>query len=133
VLIRAQAAARTPRTREVVAEARVPRDASEVLLEELLAAGWIARVVGDRWTLACDPDQVTIAQVYERLVFAGAGAWDGADTVLDGVMERAAASASRAIGAPLRTLVDEEKAPPRKRSGRQEEPAPRAVGGVVKR
>ena len=73
VLVRAQGAARTPRTREVVAEARVPRDAGERLLEELLAAGWIARVVGDRWTLACDPDQVTIAQVYERLVFARSG------------------------------------------------------------
>jgi membrane protein len=133
VLIRAQAAARTPRTREVVAEAHVPRDAAERLLEELLAAGWIARVVGDRWTLACDPNQVTIAQVYERLVFAGAGAGDGADALLDGVMERAAASAGRAISAPLRTLVDEEKTPPPKRSGRLEEPAPRAVGGAVER
>ena len=119
VLVRAQAAARTPRTREVVAEAHVPRDAAERLLEELLAAGWIARVVGDRWTLACDPDQVTIAQVYERLVLA-AGAWHGADEVLDGVMERAATSASRAIGAPLRTLVDEEQteqAPPQNARG----------------
>jgi len=133
VLVRAQAAARTPRTREVVAEAHVPRDAAERLLEELLAAGWLARVVGDRWTLACDPDQVTIAQVYERLVFAGAGTWNGADTVLDGVMESAAASAGRAISAPLRTLVEEEKALPQKSSGRLEEPAPRAVGGVVKR
>jgi membrane protein len=133
VLVRAQAAARTPRTREVVAEAGVARDSAERLLEDLLAAGWLARVVGDRWTLACDPDQVTIAQVYERLVFAGAGTWHGADTVLDAVMERAAASAGRAIGVPLRTLMDEEKAPPQKRSGRQEEPAPRAVGGTVER
>jgi membrane protein len=133
VLVRAQAGARTPRTREVAAEARVPRDAAERLLEELLAAGWLARVVGDRWTLACDPGEVTIAQVYERLVFAGAGTWRGADAVLDGVMERAAASAGRAIGAPLRTLVDEAEVPPQKSSGRQEEPAPRVVGGVVKR
>jgi len=133
VLVRAQAGARTPRTREVVAEARVPRDAAERLLEELLAAGWLARVVGDRWTLACDPGEVTIAQVYERLVFAGSGTWRGADTVLDGVMERAAASAGRAISAPLRTLVDEGKVPPQKDSGRLEEPAPRAVGGGVKR
>jgi len=48
-------------------------------------------------------------------------------------MERAAASAGRAIGAPLRTLVDEAEAPPKKSSGRQQEPAPRAVGDAVER
>jgi len=133
VLVRAQGAARTPRTREVVAEARVPRDAAERLLEELLAAGWLARVVGDRWTLACDPGEVTIAQVYERLVFAGAGSWRGADPALDGVMERAAASAGRAIGAPLRMLLGEAEPPSQKGSGRQEDPAPRVVGDTVER
>lgn len=131
VLVRAQTAARTPRTREVIAAARVPREAGERLLEELAAAGWLARVVGDRWTLACDPDQVTIAQVYERLVFAGGS--DRSDALLDGVMDRAAAGAGRAIGAPLRTLLDAEEAPGQKGAGRAEEPAPRAVGAGVKR
>jgi membrane protein len=133
VLVRAQAAARTPRTREIVADARVPREAGQRLLEELATAGWLARVVGDRWTLACDPGQVTIAQVYERLVFAGAGAWRGADAALDGVMERAAVGVGRAINAPLRTLAEEAEPPAQKRSGRQEEPAPRAVGDAVER
>jgi membrane protein len=131
VLVRAQTTARTPRTREVIAAARVPREAGERLLEELAAAGWLARVVGDRWTLACDPDQVTIAQVYERLVFAGGS--DRSDALLDGVMDRAAAGAGRAIGAPLRTLAEAEEAPGQKNAGRPEEPAPRAVGAGVKR
>lgn len=143
VLVRAQMAGRTPRTREVFAEAHVPREGGERLLDELAAAGWVARVVGDRWTLACDPDHVTLAQVYERLVLAAAGTWRGADAFLDDVMERAAAGAGRAIGMPLRSLLDEDggpsgkgvedPAPAQKRAGRQEEPAPRAVGSGAER
>jgi membrane protein len=143
VLVRAQVAARTPRTREVFAEAHVPRESGERLLEELAAAGWVARVVGDRWTLACDPDHVTLAQVYERLVLSASGTWRESDAVLDGVMERAAAGAGRAIGMPLRTLVEEgggpsgereaDSAPLQKRAGRQDGPAPRAVGSAVER
>jgi membrane protein len=129
VLVRAQDETRTLRTWDVIAAARVPREVGERLLDELATGGWLARVVGDRWTLACDPDEVTIAQVYERLVFAGAGSWQGGDAVLDGVMERAASAAGRAINAPLRALVHDEKPP--KRTGRQEDPAPRTVGSAV--
>jgi membrane protein len=133
VLVRAQAAARTPRTREVLAEGRVAREAGERLLEELAAAGWLARVVGDRWTLACDPDQVTIAQVYERLVFARSAAGDGGDEVMESVIERAVAGTGRAIGAPLRTLVADDEPAVSKRSGRHEDAAPRAAERVVER
>jgi hypothetical protein len=87
--------------------------------------------VGDRWALACDPGEVTIAQVYARLVFAGSGSWDAGDPMLDGVMERAASGAGRAINAPLRTLMQDEKASPPKRTGRQEDPAPRTVENAV--
>ncbi len=108
-LVRAQAGGRTPRTREVIVEARVTRESGERLLEELAAAGWAARVVGDRWTLTCNPDTVTIAQVYERLVFASSGASPGAaDAMPDRVMARAAAAAGAALGAPLRTLAEPE-------------------------
>jgi membrane protein len=108
VLIRAQRASRTPRTREILSEARAPREAGERVLEELAAAGWVARVVGDRWTLACDPGVVTIAEVFRRLVFEPAGGKGGAaDAVLDGVIQRAAAGLDRAIALPIRTLVEE--------------------------
>jgi membrane protein len=111
VLVRAQRAARTPRTREVLAEARTPREAGERVLEELAAAGWAARVVGDRWALACDPDVVTIADVFRRLLLEpGGGTPRGVDPVLDGVMQRAASGVERGIAAPLRTLVAEEGA-----------------------
>jgi membrane protein len=109
VLIHARRAARTPRTREVLSETRTPREAGERVLEELTAAGWVARVVGDRWTLACDPDVVTIADVFRRLVFEPAGGKvRGTDAPLDGVIQRTAAGFDRAIAAPIRTLAEEE-------------------------
>jgi len=110
VLIRAQRAARTPRTREILAEARTPREAGERALEELATAGWVARVVGDRWTLACDPDGVTIADVFRRVVFEPAGGKArGSDAAFDGVIQRAAAGFDRAIAAPIRTLVEDDR------------------------
>jgi len=141
VLVRAQALARTLRTREVIAGARVPREAGERLLEQLAAAGWAVRVVGDRWTLACSPDHVTIAQVYDRLVLAAAGPWRAGDTVLDGVVERAAAAASRAMDVPLRSLMEEDRGAKRETdgpqrpagAGRQDEPGPRAAGAAAER
>ena len=111
VLIRAQQASRTRRTREIVAEARVPREAGERLLEDMAAAGWVARVVGDRWTLACDPSAVRIVDVYKRLVFApAAGRPRGGDAGLDDIVERAAAGVEHTIAVPIRTLVEEPSA-----------------------
>jgi membrane protein len=111
VLIIAQGAARTPRTPVVCADARVPREAGEQLLHEMARAGWTARVVGDRWVLACDPDVVTVADVYRRVVFEptdGRG-W-GAYAPLDGIVERAAMGVESSIAIPIRMLVDDTKA-----------------------
>jgi membrane protein len=111
VLIRAQRAARVPRTREILVEARTPREAGERALEALAAAGWVARVVGDRWALACDPGVVTVAEVFRRLVLEPAGGTArGADAVIEGVVQRAAAGIDRAIATPIGTLVDEDGA-----------------------
>jgi membrane protein len=109
VLVRAQRAGRTPRTREILAEARTPREAGERILDELAATGWVARVVGDRWTLACDPGVVTIADAFRRLVFEPAGGKArGTDAALDGVLQRAAASFDRALALPIATLLEDD-------------------------
>lgn len=108
-LLRAQRASRTPRTREILSDARTPREAGERVLEELAAAGWVARVVGDRWALACDPDVVTIADVFRRLVLEPSGGKGrGIDPMLDGVLQRVGAGFDRTIAAPIRTLSDDE-------------------------
>lgn len=104
VLIVAQRASRTPRTREIYAEAQLSYDTGDRLLDDLVAAGWIARVVGDRWTLACDPDVVTVADVYRRLVFRPANQTGGASGV-EAVIERATATLEQALAVPIRTLT----------------------------
>lgn len=108
VLIRAQREARTLDTRQVLAQARVSAEAGEPLLEQLVACGWVAKVIGQRWALSCDPDVVRLADVYRELVFdprrGGRIAWD---PVLDAAFERAADAAAGALDAPLRTLAAE--------------------------
>jgi membrane protein len=108
VLVRAQRVARTPSTRELCMEAYVPHDAAERLLEQMHAAGWVARVVGDRWALACDPDTVSIADVYSWLVLAPAvGKGGQRNAVIDGLIDRAVASANHSLAAPIRMLATE--------------------------
>jgi membrane protein len=111
VLILAQSSGRTPRTPMICAEARVPREAGEQLLHEMARAGWTARVIGDRWVLACDPDIVTVADVYRRLVFepSGGRGW-GAYAPLDGIVERAAMGIESSIAIPIRALANEANA-----------------------
>jgi len=111
VLIGAQRESRTLRTSEILAEARAPREPGERALEEMATAGWTARLVGDRWSLACDPDLVTIADVYKRLVLEPTGGRGRPrDAVIDGVIERAADGIERAISAPISALVEAEDA-----------------------
>jgi membrane protein len=111
VLIGAQRESRTLRTSEILAEARAPREPGERALEEMATAGWTARLVGDRWSLACDPDLVTIADVYKRLVLEPTGGRGRPrDAVIDRVIERAAGGIERAISAPISALVEAEDA-----------------------
>lgn len=42
----------------------------EALLEDLAAAGWVARTAANEWALICDPDRVMIAEVYRHFVSA---------------------------------------------------------------
>jgi membrane protein len=104
VLVVAQRASRTPRTREIYADVQLSYETGDRLLDDLTAAGWIARVVGDRWTLACDPDVVTVADVYRRLVFRSAGRSEPRPG-LDAVIERATAAVDEALAVPIRTLA----------------------------
>jgi membrane protein len=108
VLVRAQREAHTLDTRRVLGQAGVSAEAGEPLLERLVACGWVAKVIGQRWALACDPDVVRLANVYRELVFdPGRGGRAAPDPVLDATLEQAAAAAAGALDAPLRTLAAE--------------------------
>jgi membrane protein len=108
VLVRAQRDGRAPETHRVLAQAGLPTEIGEPILDRLAAAGWVARVTRQRWALACDPDVARLADVYRRLVFEPQGGRKGApDAAIDAILERAAAGAESALDAPLRTLADE--------------------------
>jgi membrane protein len=108
VLVRAQRDAHTLDTRRVLGQAGVSMEIGEPVLERLVAGGWVVKVLGQRWALACDPDVVRLADVYEGLVFdAKRGRKDAPDVTVDAILERAAAGAASAIDAPLRTLAAE--------------------------
>jgi membrane protein len=68
VLIDCQRRSETPDVRRICERAAVTRETCEAILERLCDAGWVARAAGWRWVLACDPGNVTIAEVYRRFV-----------------------------------------------------------------
>jgi membrane protein len=112
VLVAAQRAARTPDTRALLDAAHVRRETGYRVLDELARRGWIARAEGERWTLACDPDVVKVAEVYRGLVFDPAqGRGHRADARFEAFLDRAAAGAERSLDAPIRTLAREDGAP----------------------
>lgn len=105
VLLHVRREREAPTTRRLLDEARVPREIGYRALEELATCGWIARVVGDRWALACDPDIVTVADVYRRLVFDPDRARRlERDETVDALLERGGSAALRALETPLAAL-----------------------------
>ncbi len=68
-LIKAKAAGEAWPVRRIGADACLPLDRCEALLDELSASGWAEKLAGERWRLACDPETVTVSDVYRRFAF----------------------------------------------------------------
>lgn len=108
VLLRRQDAAHAPDTRTLLAQAGVPGELGERVLHPLAAAGWLVQGARRRWSLACDPERVRLADVYRALVFDARGdCGEGTPPAIAAILERAASGAAAALDAPLRTLADE--------------------------
>jgi membrane protein len=108
VLVHARRDGRSLDTRHVLGQAGVPTEVGEPVLDRLAAGGWAVRGLGRRWTLACDPDVVRLADVYRGLAFDAQRGPSGApDGAIDAILERAAAGTAGALDVPLRTLADE--------------------------
>ncbi len=121
VLVLAQQRAQVLDVGQISAAAALPRDESEALLDELAGAGWAVKSAGERWTLACDPDQLTVAQVYREFVYqpdalvgllgevlpGGRGASDGdaQRALLSGLSERLEAGLDQALNVSLRRVL----------------------------
>lgn len=82
-----------------------------VVLDRLAALGVIERGPGGSWALACDPDAVTLADVFRGLVLEPAAGDPAAAPWYHAIMGRAASSIEGALGAPLSSLAPGADAP----------------------
>lgn len=69
-LLAAQHEGRAIPLARLAAEARLPPDSCERLLERMLECRWVARTPGDGWVLSRDPEELFIADIYRAFVFA---------------------------------------------------------------
>lgn len=92
----------TPR---LLRAAPMSAESARVVLDRLAALGVIERTAGGTWALACDPDAVTLADVFRGLVLDPAAGDPAAAPWYLALIGRAAASIEVALGAPLSSLA----------------------------
>lgn len=85
--------------------ARISAESGRVVLDRLAAIGLIERTAGGSWALACDPDAVTLADVFRGFVLDPATGDPAAAPWYLAIMGRAASSIEGALGAPLSSLA----------------------------
>jgi membrane protein len=108
VLVRSRHAVRAFDTAHLLAQAGVPVELGERVVLRLAAAGWASQGAGRRWSLACDPERVSIADVYRVLVFDAEGACAGRmDPAIEAILERAASGVAAALDMPLSALAED--------------------------
>jgi membrane protein len=71
VMVEAQSRSSVLRTSQIAGRAALTIEDAEYILEELVRRGWVTRGVGERWSLACDVNQVEAAQICEAFMFRG--------------------------------------------------------------
>jgi membrane protein len=101
VLIHSQRRSETPDVRRICERAGLTREACEAVLDRLVDAGWVSQVTEGGWVLACDPQRVTIAQVYRRFVIEP-----------ERLRERASDGAPRELLGKIAVDIDAEMAVP---------------------
>ena len=108
VLVLSQRHSETPNLRRISERSGLPREACEVVLEQLLDAGWVSRATGWRWVLACDPERVSIGEVYRRFVIDPERLRErtSADPARQ-VLAEIGASIEETMIAPIRSLADD--------------------------
>ena len=105
VLVHAQRGAQTPTSLRVAAHARLPLDRCEATLDALADRGWVARTGEGRWLLACDPDVVTAAEVYDGFD-QSAAARPGPSGAVAALLAGSLAGVREALAVPLTRLAE---------------------------
>ena len=114
-LAHAQQAAQVLSVAQLAAAAGLPRDETETLLERLAGAGWALKSSSGRWALACDPERVTVAQVYREFVFQpdaldGVSGDDAQEALLRDLSGRLDGALAHSLNMPLKRLLTDSAA-----------------------
>ncbi len=115
-LIECQRRSETPEVRRICDRTGVTREAGEMILDRLCEAGWVVRAAGWRWVLACDPETVTIAEVYRRFVIDPERLMERiAEGPVRAVLDEMVAQVGAEMGRPIASLApDADDAAPAK-------------------
>src|SRR6266852_6030640 len=68
ILARAQQGPELVELRQIAGRASLTGDQAEAILQRMVARGWVARSVGDRYGLVCDTEKLLMAEVYREFV-----------------------------------------------------------------
>jgi membrane protein len=109
-LVRAQMSGEPLAASRIAATTPVAVERCDVVLEALARGGWVVQSEDGRWTLACDPDRISVAQVVETTVRPAGGGVQA--LAVQRLLDRAAARLHEALDVPLRTLGDDAAARP---------------------
>ena len=100
VLVQAQGVRAVLTSSTVASRAQISLPLAEMLLDALERERWAVRASGgERWALSCDPHSITLAQVYERVLFG--------DPLDDEFVERLRRLDQEALNVPLSALGDD--------------------------
>src|SRR6266478_5712735 len=109
VLARAQQDRQLLGMDQIAERASLTGDRTESHLERMVARGWVARSLGDRYGLVCDTERLLVAEVYREFVLDGrvsSAAERG--KVLRTLLEQFAVRADEALDLPLKRLLESE-------------------------
>jgi len=111
VLARAQQGPDLLELRKIAQHASLRVDQTELLLERLVARGWVARSSGERYAMVFDKERLLVADVYREFVLNGeAPAAEERSEALKQLLEQFAARADETLNLPLGRLLERDGA-----------------------
>ena len=110
-LARAQQGPKLLELRKIAQHASLTIDQTELLLERLVARGWVARSPRGRYAMAFDKERLLVADVYREFVLDGtAPAGKERSEPLNRLLEQFAALADETLNLPLGRLLEKDSA-----------------------
>src|SRR5438034_5854687 len=110
VLARAQQGPGLLELRKIAQHASLTVDQTELLLERLVARGWVARSSGERYAMVFDKERLLVVDVYREFVLDGkTPAGEQRSEPLKQLLEQFAARADETLNLPLGRLLENDR------------------------